>query len=106
MTTAKILIDGDWGGDEMQLAAVLLGNPDKAQILGAAAIHRRIVRDPPQQRDGLPCIVGGRAFQQAHADIVHHLTSQPRRAETAAQVLHQFLVMAHQRGHQRQRRTG
>lgn len=38
MTTAKILIDGDWGGDEMQLAAVLLGNPDKAQILGATAV--------------------------------------------------------------------
>lgn len=38
MTTAKILIDGDWGGDEMQLAAVLLGNQDQAQVIGATAV--------------------------------------------------------------------
>ncbi len=32
-----VIMDGDWGGDEMQLAAVLLAHPDKARVLGATA---------------------------------------------------------------------
>lgn len=38
MSLETIIIDGDWGGDEMQLAAVLLGNPDKVRVLGATAV--------------------------------------------------------------------
>lgn len=34
----KVIIDGDWGGDEMQLAAVLLAHPHKAKILGATCV--------------------------------------------------------------------
>ena len=34
----KIIIDGDWGSDEMQLAAVLLAHPERADILGATAV--------------------------------------------------------------------
>ena len=34
----KVIIDGDWGGDEMQLAAVLLANPDRVQVLGATCV--------------------------------------------------------------------
>ncbi len=79
-------------------------HPVPAQVLGAAAVDRRIVCDPAQQRDRLAGVMHGRAFQQAHADIVHHFAGQPGRAEPAMQVVHQFLVVAHQRGHQRQRR--
>lgn len=35
MIKEKVIIDGDWGGDEMQLATVLLGNPDQVEVLGA-----------------------------------------------------------------------
>lgn len=34
----KVIIDGDWGGDEMQLAAVLLAHPDKINVLGATCV--------------------------------------------------------------------
>ncbi len=34
----KVIIDGDWGGDEMQLATVLLANQTKVQILGATCV--------------------------------------------------------------------
>src|SRR5690554_1886439 len=33
----KVIIDGDWGGDEMQLAAVLLAHPEQVKVLGATA---------------------------------------------------------------------
>ncbi len=33
-----VIIDGDWGGDEMQLAAVLLTQPRRANILGATSV--------------------------------------------------------------------
>ena len=33
----KVIIDGDWGGDEMQLASVLIANPDQVEIVGATA---------------------------------------------------------------------
>jgi purine nucleosidase len=34
----KVIIDGDWGGDEMQLATVLLANPDKVDVLGVTCV--------------------------------------------------------------------
>lgn len=34
----QFIIDGDWGGDEMQLAAVLLAQPERAHILGATSV--------------------------------------------------------------------
>lgn len=34
----QMIIDGDWGGDEMQLAAVLLAHPERAHILGATTV--------------------------------------------------------------------
>jgi purine nucleosidase len=34
----QVIIDGDWGGDEMQLAAVLLAHPHKVKILGATTV--------------------------------------------------------------------
>ena len=34
----KVIVDGDWGGDEMQLMAVLLSHPEEAEILGACAV--------------------------------------------------------------------
>lgn len=46
----KVIIDGDWGGDELQLAAVLLANPSRVQILGATCVfgnthHEQIVEN-------------------------------------------------------------
>lgn len=38
MTRHTVLIDGDWGGDETQLAAILFGNPDKVRVVGATAV--------------------------------------------------------------------
>lgn len=32
------ILDGDWGGDEMQLAAVLLSQPQQANILGVTSV--------------------------------------------------------------------
>lgn len=34
----KVIIDGDWGGDEMQLATVLLANPEKVRVLGVTCV--------------------------------------------------------------------
>ena len=34
----RVIIDGDWGGDEMQLAAVLLAHHDDVTVLGATAV--------------------------------------------------------------------
>lgn len=34
----RVIIDGDWGGDEMQLLAVLATNPQKFNILGATCV--------------------------------------------------------------------
>lgn len=33
-----MIIDGDWGGDEMQLAAVLLAHPQRVCVLGATTV--------------------------------------------------------------------
>lgn len=33
-----VIIDGDWGGDEMQLAAVLLAHPQSIGVIGATAV--------------------------------------------------------------------
>lgn len=46
----QVIIDGDWGGDEMQLAAVLLAAPEKVNILGATCTfgntsHSQVVRN-------------------------------------------------------------
>ncbi|MFK7839211.1 MAG: nucleoside hydrolase [Bdellovibrionales bacterium] len=35
----KIIVDGDGGGDEAQLMAVLLARPEKFEVLGATAVH-------------------------------------------------------------------
>lgn len=34
----KVILDGDMGGDEMQLMAVLLAHPDKVELLGATSV--------------------------------------------------------------------
>ena len=34
----KLIIDGDWGGDEMQLAATLLAQKDKVEVIGATTV--------------------------------------------------------------------
>ena len=46
----QVIIDGDWGGDEMQLAAVLLAHPEHVEILGATCTfgntdHAQVVRN-------------------------------------------------------------
>jgi purine nucleosidase len=33
-----VIIDGDWGGDEMQLAAVLLAHPEAINVIGATTL--------------------------------------------------------------------
>jgi purine nucleosidase len=45
----KIIIDGDWGGDEMQLAAVLLAHPEKVQVLGATCVFGNTHHDQVQE---------------------------------------------------------
>lgn len=35
MAKEKVIIDGDWGGDEMHLTTVLLAHPERVDILGA-----------------------------------------------------------------------
>lgn len=34
----KVIVDGDWGGDEMQLFAILLAHPDYVDVLGATCV--------------------------------------------------------------------
>lgn len=46
----KIIVDGDFGGDEMQLLAVLLGQPEKFSILAATAVfgntsHEQVLKN-------------------------------------------------------------
>lgn len=46
----KVIIDGDWGGDEMEVAAVLAAHKDEVEILGATCVfgnthHDQIVEN-------------------------------------------------------------
>jgi len=48
----KIIVDGDFGGDEMQLLAVLLANPGKFRILGVTAVHGNTTHDQVLENAG------------------------------------------------------
>lgn len=45
MKKEKIIIDGDWGGDEMQLATVLLADTEQIEILGATCTFGNVSHD-------------------------------------------------------------
>jgi purine nucleosidase len=47
-----VIIDGDWGGDEMQLAAVLIAAPEAVDIAGATAVFGNTGHDQALQNAG------------------------------------------------------
>lgn len=40
----KVIIDGDWGSDEFQLASVLLAHPEQVEILGTTTVYGNTIR--------------------------------------------------------------